>query len=821
MSHDSGGYMTQFYVKEHFKLFPCNLDKSSKVKWRSTENHISANEAEDIMSRSGYIGAWLPKNYIVIDIDVIGGKHKVDGMQPFIKLCEELNISTNLMNETLVVKTGSGGLHLYFKLPPDTDYRELSQKSFTEGLDIRTHMGYVIASGTSGYSVFVDKEPMILPLPLLEKMKRKSLEKATAYTPTKELPVTMLSKVLSKIDIEHFNTNDSWQEMITACIATSGNSEQVLDILEEWSKSDPSYAHDSSIRKRIETFEPDGAITAGTFIHILKSEEISKYMIDRVRMTIGAQFDFSEQFIDSYDESPFKVDYSLIHEHKELMKAFYYTKHQTAGLTLFTKLVSGNLLYVENEKRFYYFNGSRWIEATGVYNVLFIVLMRAGQRFYTDVSKKDDADEEECWNSYMAYIGGLAVQQKLEGALKQHPDIYNKDAQWDAPELEATLTLNDSVMDFSDKQTIIFRTGRREEYRRKFIDLKEKDFADKSTPDKFKEFLKDVFQDVETRKTATYALSTMLSGTGKFRKFQIWNGSGNNGKSALMQMMMKIIGDRAETYTPSALLSADKKGDSLTPELATLRGALVAFSSETDEAKRISEGAIKNLTGNETVKANPKYQGNITFQTTFQLVLSTNFLPTFSAHDNAFVNRLLILPFQTCFYDSEKMKLAAEVRGAKYFKEASDIEVIKTGIFKERAQILYYLAKRYQELGHTIPESPACEKAKSHYIKDNNGVVDMIEEMLIFDDTMDYFTPTKDIVDYYNAEQNSRYSSRFIVSRIKEVYPLVDNHSKRIRGKLTRGLKHIRLIFGAYPEGYDGNYTEEERQEVRRDGGGF
>ena len=86
----------------------------------------------------------------------------------------------------------------------------------------------------------------------------------------------------------------------------------------------------------------------------------------------------------------------------------------------------------------------------------------------------------------------------------------------------------------------------------------------------------------------------------------------------------------------------------------------------------------------------------------------------------------------------------------------------------------------------------------------------MLLEVIEFDTTKSYFTPTKDIIDYYNSEQNTKYSARFIVSRIKEVFPLVSNSSKRIHGKLTRGLKHIRLIYGAWPEGYEGNFTQEE-----------
>jgi hypothetical protein len=394
----------------------------------------------------------------------------------------------------------------------------------------------------------------------------------------------------------------------------SGNDENVLNILEEWSLKDSNYSNDTSVRKRIETFEPSGGITAGTFIYILKREAISKYLIDKIRMYIGAEFNFTDTFADVYT-TPFPMDYSLIHENKELMRAFYYSKHQASGVQLFIRMIDGNLIYSENEKRFYYFNGNRWIESMGIMQILFTVLLHSGQRFYSDYSKENDADSAEILTSYVNNLGSLTLLAKFEGAIKQHTEVAHRSIEWDAPNLEATLTLKDCVMDFKGKGHILFRQGQRED-------------------ENFRKFLKDVFPDAETRKTATYALATMLSGTGKFRKFQIWNGAGNNGKSTLMELMKEIIGERAISYKADVLLTK-KMSSSLTPELATFRGALVAFASETDENKRVSQGAVKELTGNETMAANPKYQGIIEFKTTFQLVLSTNYLPTFSAHDGA------------------------------------------------------------------------------------------------------------------------------------------------------------------------------------------
>lgn len=811
--------MVDFYQKEGFSLFPCHVNKLPKVaSWKSAQEHIDGQTADRVMSTGGYIGAWLPENYIVIDIDMNHrdreGKEKADGMQPFIEMCHNNGVEPDvLLKETLVVKTGSGGFHLYFRLPEGSHYSEISQKSPATSVDIRTHAGYVIAAGTNGYSRITDKEPMRLPDSLWNFFKELNEKKASAYTPGRMLPVSLLIKVLSKLDVKNFNDNDSWQEFITACIATAGNSAEVLDILEEWSKSDSAYAEDPTVRRRIETFEPDGAITAGTFIYILKKEEVSKYMVDKVRMAIGAEFDFAEKFAENYP-TPFNVDFSLIHEYRDWMSAFYYKRHQTSGLDLFVKLVEGNLLYSDNERCYYYYNGNYWVETNGVLQVILAVLVGAGQRFYSDVDKKN-ADSAETVSEYFNYLGSIATLQRFESALKTHVDVCKKDMEWDSPDNEATLTLKDCVMDFSGRD-IVFRQGRRDEYRRLFIDLKEEDFNDKALPEKFREFLKDVFPNDETRKMATYVLATMLSGTGRFRKFHIWNGSGNNGKSSLMEIMTDVIGrERTATYRPESLLMTEK-WSALTPEVAELRGSLVAFSSETNESKKICEGAVKRLTGDETIQANPKYQKPIYFKTTWQLVLSTNYLPKFQSHDNAFVNRLLILPFHTCFYDTEEKKESGKRHGSRYFKEAKNITIIKKEIKKERAQILYYLARRFQELDFNIDESPESAEAKDHYVKDNNDVLDLIHEVIEFDSSKKWFTPAKDIIDFYNSEENTKYTSHDIIQRVKRVFPLMEKGSKRVDSKLARGWKHIRLKIGLHPEGYQGNYTQEEKDEFFR-----
>lgn len=822
--------MLTFYENNGFKLFPCSKTKEPKVKsWRASEAHLSIQEAKALIDSGEYIGAWLPRNFVVIDIDMNHrdkeGKEKPQGDKPFRELCESLNLPINLIDKTLSVKTGSGGFHLYFTVPENVDYAELSQRSIATSVDIRTHKGYVIPAGVVGYSVYTDAEVMELPIEILDILKTNSGEKAPAFIPEKQLSNETLKKVLDKIDVANFANNDDWQEFVTAIIATAGNAPETLDTIEEWCKGDSNYAEDESIRKRLETFVPSGGITAATFLHIMRKEDCSKYFISKVRMEIGAGFSLGSS-VAGLSETPFKLDMGRMTDHLEQLKAFYYNSSQASGVELFCKMVHGSLIYSGEERVFYYFTGNYWQEIPGISSIIPRVLVEVAIKYYAEHSKGKDADSDEIVAGCINQITSLSTISKYEAAVKQNPIINKSDLFWDSSKLAGTLTLEDCVMDFSGKD-IVFRPGRPEEYRRLFIDLKRGDFKEKEPPVKFKEFLKDIFLDGETRKTATYALSTMLSGSGIFRKFHIWNGCGANGKSTLIELMKSVIGERAISYNPNVLLSRSIV-ENLTPELAVFRGALAAFASETEESKKISQGVVKQMTGNETMTARPLYKGMIHFDTTFQAVLATNYLPSFSAHDTAFVSRLLILPFNTCFYKTKEDKQIGEMRGAKCFIASKNPDKLKTEILEERASILYYLAMRYQELDGVIPESEECRRAKSAYIDANSDFEDFCRDFIECDPEPTngieyYFTPSKDLIDFFNAENGTKYSAKWLTMRLKEVYPIIELHSKKISGKLTRGMKHIRLVHGAYIDGYQKNYSKEEienyqkKEEVERE----
>lgn len=86
------------------------------------------------------IGVYPGDNFVVVDLDVKGGK--VDGIANFIRFLG-LN-DFDFTEQTLTVKSPSGGYHLYYKT--DTPYGD--KLGLLPGVDIRAAGGYVVGPGS-------------------------------------------------------------------------------------------------------------------------------------------------------------------------------------------------------------------------------------------------------------------------------------------------------------------------------------------------------------------------------------------------------------------------------------------------------------------------------------------------------------------------------------------------------------------------------------------------------------------------------------------------------------------------------------------------
>jgi P4 family phage/plasmid primase-like protien len=144
-----------------------------------------------------------------------------------------------------------------------------------------------------------------------------------------------------------------------------------------------------------------------------------------------------------------------------------------------------------------------------------------------------------------------------------------------------------------------------------------------------------------------------LWGGNKLQSFEIWQGAGSDGKSALALMLQGMLGDSgnggyAASTKPEVIMSSyrGQNPEGASPFLVLLRGARMVFASETKDNAQLNEALIKQLSGGEKLLARANYQAGGSFKVDFTFFLMTNPMPNCSALDNALLTRLSIAPFK-------------------------------------------------------------------------------------------------------------------------------------------------------------------------------
>ena len=144
-------------------------------------------------------------------------------------------------------------------------------------------------------------------------------------------------------------------------------------------------------------------------------------------------------------------------------------------------------------------------------------------------------------------------------------------------------------------------------------------------------------------------------------------GTGQNGKSTLIETLRAALGDYAAD-TPAETLLGDTKGGPQ-PELLRLRGTRLVTATETPEGGRMNEVLVKRLTGGDTIAARNLYSNAVVeFRASFKIWLATNHRPTVTDQGKAMWRRLRLVPFTVTIPDEDRdddlpMKLRDELHG--------------------------------------------------------------------------------------------------------------------------------------------------------------
>lgn len=137
--------------------------------------------------------------------------------------------------------------------------------------------------------------------------------------------------------------------------------------------------------------------------------------------------------------------------------------------------------------------------------------------------------------------------------------------------------------------------------------------------------------------------TTALTGE---QKFAFFHGNGANGKSVLLDLMMRIMGDYSAPAKIETLTGTNRRGGGdATPDLMQLFGARMVSASEPDEGMRLQEGLIKELTGGEKFLARALHADFIEFYPQFKLTISGNHKPEIHGGDDGIWRRVMLVDF--------------------------------------------------------------------------------------------------------------------------------------------------------------------------------
>lgn len=170
--------------------------------------------------------------------------------------------------------------------------------------------------------------------------------------------------------------------------------------------------------------------------------------------------------------------------------------------------------------------------------------------------------------------------------------------------------------------------------------------------DEWETFLKRILPDEEVRAFVQRLFGCAMLGKVTEHVMPIFTGSGANGKGTIRDAVMAAFGDYAIEIDPAMLM--ESKHERHGAFKMRLRGARLAFCSETEKGRKFAEATMKRLVGGDQIEANLMHKNPITFDPSHTLIMLTNHLPAVSGDDPAVWRRILVVPFDVVIPPEER-----------------------------------------------------------------------------------------------------------------------------------------------------------------------
>ena len=213
------------------------------------------------------------------------------------------------------------------------------------------------------------------------------------------------------------------------------------------------------------------------------------------------------------------------------------------------------------------------------------------------------------------------------------------------------LCFTNGVVDFKERR---FRDGHPEDYTYKCTNIgyTPVEKLDSSLVQEVRTFMDQLFPDKELCDYMWDHAASVLYGKNMNQTFNIYIGTGRNGKSKFVELMSAILGDYKATVPVSLITKQRVNIGGASPEVAGLVGIRYAVMQESSVNDHINEGPMKELTGGDAIQCRALYHEPITFIPQFKLVMPTNNLPNIESKDEGTWRRIRACEFKSQFKEN-------------------------------------------------------------------------------------------------------------------------------------------------------------------------
>lgn len=312
-----------------------------------------------------------------------------------------------------------------------------------------------------------------------------------------------------------------------------------------------------------------------------------------------------------------------------------------------------------------------------------------------------------------------AVQRTLEGQTRISAgivesvtrvatnDIYRPGTRFNEPCADRINVLNGTLQ--RHRATWVLRGHDREDYLTAQVPVP---YDANATCPRFLDYLDEIFEPdadkVAKRRLILELIGYSLLQACPFPVFPMLVGSGANGKSVLLDVLLNLVGHDQAAAQPLARL-----GDRFVN--GSLRGKLINLVPEMSVGEALKDGPLKAFTAGDLVSGEFKGRDSFEFKPYATLWTATNTLPHTRDLSEGMARRTIVIPFNRKFAESERDtnltgKLLTEL----------------PGIMTEALQALLGV---YERGGFTIPSS--SQQALADWFMDSDQVARFVAEMCL------------------------------------------------------------------------------------------